>query len=103
MPPEGQTVKVQSVRAAVAEVTPSSFGENRQLYALVAYYYPQYSLQDVEEMPYRDVALLIGTAQRVEAERMYNLTLIASAPQSKGGKGVKALMKHFKEIIDKNG
>lgn len=70
---------------------------------MIAYYYPQYKLQDVEEMPYRDVVLLLKTVQRIEAERMYNLTLIASAPKSKNGKGVKTLIKHFKEIIDKNG
>jgi len=101
--PEGKVVKVKSVRDAKAETLSPILGENRKLYAMVAYYFPQYRLEDVERLPYRDVALLINTAQRVEAERMYNLTMIASAPQSKNGKGVKTLMKHFKEIIDRYG
>ena len=101
--PEGKVIHAQSVSAAQKAASPSKFGENRKLYATVAYYYPQYTLKDVENMPYRDVVLLIATAQRIEAERMYNLTLIASAPQSKNGKGVKTLIKHFKDIIEKNG
>lgn len=103
MAPEGKTVKVKSVRAARTEETSPALGENRQLYATVAYYFSQYKLEDVETMPYRDVVLLLNTAQRIEAERMYNLTLIASAPQSKDGKGVKALIQHFKEIINRYG
>lgn len=103
MEPEGKTVEVKSVREAVAEAKTPAFGENRQIYALIAYHYPQYKLEDVEKMPYRDVALLLNTARRMEAEKMYNFTLIAAAPQSKNGKGVKTLMKHFKEIIDRHG
>jgi len=99
MPPEGKTVEVQSVRAAKAEVTNPAFGENRLLYATVAYHFPQYTLEDVEKLPYRDVVLLLKTANRIEAERMYNLTMIASAPQSKNGKGVKTLMEHFRKIL----
>lgn len=101
--PEGKTVKVKSVRAAKVATLSSVMGENRQIYAMIAFYFPQYKMTDVENLPYRDVLLLMRTAQRIEAERMYNLTLIASAPQSKNGKGVKTLVKHFKEIIDRNG
>lgn len=100
MEPEGKVVSVQSVRAAKSS---GGQGENRKLYATVAFYYQQYTMEDVEAMSYRDVVLLLQTAQRIEAERMYNLTLIASAPQSDKGKGVKTLMKHFKELIEKNG
>lgn len=99
MPPEGKTVEVQSVREAKLEVQNPALGENRRLYATIAYYFPQYKLQDVEEMPYRDVVLLLNTAQRIEAEKMYNLTMIVSAPHSKNGKGVKTLMEHFRKII----
>lgn len=101
METEGRTVEVQSVQQAKVETTNPAFGENRTLYATVAYHYPQYTLQDVEIMPYRDVALLLKTANQIEAGRMYNLTMIASAPQSKNGKGVKTLMEHFRKIFEK--
>lgn len=99
MQPEGRTVEVKSIRDVVAEATPPALGENRRLYATVAYYFPQYKLEEIEEMPARDVVLLLKTATRIEAERMYNLTMIASAPQSKDGKGVKSLMEHFKGLM----
>lgn len=96
--PKGKAIKVKPVRSVTSR---SSSGDNRKLYATVAYHYPQYTLQQVEKMPYRDVILLLKTAARVDAERMYNLTMIASAPHSKNGKGVKTLLNHFKEIVDK--
>jgi vancomycin permeability regulator SanA len=96
---EGKTVKAKSVRQIQAEATNPAFGENRTLYATVAYHFPQYKLEDVENMPYRDVALLLKTAEKIEAGRMYNLTMIASAPQSKNGKGVKTLMEHFRKLL----
>lgn len=99
METEGRTVEVQSVHAAQVESTNPAFGELRTLYATVAYHYPQFSLQDVEAMPYRDVLLLLKTAEKIEAGRMYNLTMIASAPHSKDGKGVKSLMEHFRNTL----
>jgi len=97
MEPEGKTVEAQSVSSARS--SSSTAGENRQLYATIAYYFPQYTLKEVEVLPYRDVLLLMKTAQRIEAERMYNYTMIASAPQSKNGQGVKKLLDHFKKIF----
>lgn len=96
---EGVTVEVQSVHQAKLESTNPALGENRTLYATVAYHYPQYTLEDVENMPYRDIVLLLRTAEKIEAGRMYNLTMIASAPKSKDGKGVKSLMEHFRKIL----
>ncbi len=97
--PKGINVEVQSVKATKVASTNPALGENRTLYARVAYYFPQYRLEEVESMPYRDVLLLLRTANKIEAERMYNLTMIASAPQSKNGKGVKTLLDHFKKIL----
>jgi hypothetical protein len=99
MEEEGRIVEVQSVHDALIETTSPALGENRQLYATVAYYYPQYTLKQVAKLPYRDVYLLLKTANRIEAERMYNLTQIASAPHSKKGKGVKDLLDHFRKIL----
>jgi hypothetical protein len=99
--PEGKVIKVKPVSGAQAASRSSALGDNRLLFATVAYHFPQYNLQDVAKLPHRDVELLLHTAHRIEAERMYNLTLIASAPQSKDGKGVRDLLKHFKELINK--
>lgn len=96
---EGKTVEVQSIAQARAELSNPAFGDNRTLYATVCFYYPQYKLEDVEQMPYRDVALLLRIAEQMEASRMYNYTLIASAPHSKNGNGVKNLIEHFRKLI----
>lgn len=74
----------------------------RDVYAQVCYHYPQYNLKDVEQMPNRDVALLLKTANRIEGARMLHLTQIAAAPHTEKGSGVKKLTKHFKEVA-KNG
>lgn len=49
-------------------------------------------------MPARDLSLLIGTAQKLEAIKMYNLTQAASAPHTNKGKGVKKLLDYYKKI-----
>lgn len=72
--------------------------KKRDLYATVCYYYPQYTLQQVQKLPARDVQLLLEVAHRIQAQNMYTLTQIAAAPHSKGGKGVEKLLDHFKKI-----
>ncbi len=68
---------------------------NRRLWATVCYYYPQYTLEDARKLSVRDIRLLLGTARRMEAQKMLMLTQIAAAPHTKNGKGVKQLTKHF--------
>ncbi len=70
----------------------------RELYATVCYYYPQYTLKDVEAMTSRDVWLLLEVAHKVRAKDMYAFTQIAAAPHTKDGKGVTGLLDYFKEI-----
>lgn len=72
----------------------------RELYATVCYFYPQYTLKDVQAMPYRDVRLLMKMAQRQQASYFYNMTLIAQAPHSKKQANVKKLTDHFKKTAD---
>jgi len=69
----------------------------REVYAEVAYYYPQYTLQEVAKLPARDVTLLLRTARRLQAVEMYNLVQIATAPHTKKGQGVKKLSDHYKK------
>ena len=76
-------------------------GTNREIWATLCYYYPQYTLQSASQLPIRDIRLLIRVAEEKEAEKYYNLTQIAAAPHSKKGKGVKTLTEHFKKIMGK--
>jgi hypothetical protein len=70
----------------------------RDLYAMVCYFYPQYQLPEASKLPARDLYLLIKTAQKMEAIKMFNFTQIAAAPHSKKGSGVKKLADHFKRM-----
>ena len=85
----------------VQKVEPSK-SSKRELYARVCYFYPQYRLDEVANMPNRDVLLLLKVANQIEALRMLNLTQISAAPHTKKGMGVKKLTSHFKRIA-KNG
>ena len=68
---------------------------NRELYAMVCFYYPRYSLKQVQAMPARDVNLLLRTARRLEAAKKYDLVLIVSAPHAKDTNTVKNLADFF--------
>lgn len=70
----------------------------RKLYAKVCYYYPRYSLKEVQSLPFRDIRLLLKTAQEEQAGLMHNLTLIAQAPHSNKQQNVKKLLQHFKKL-----
>lgn len=69
----------------------------RDTYATICYYYPQYTLKQVAELKARDLSLLLKTARKIEAGRMYNLVQIVASPNTKNGKGVKRLSEHFKK------
>ncbi len=71
------------------------------MFALLCYYFPQYTLEEAAELSFRDVQLLIHTAQKMEAARMYNLTQIAAAPHTKKMVNVKKLSDYFKKLAGK--
>lgn len=71
--------------------------EKREIYAEVAYYYPQYTLEDVQNLPARDITLLLNTAKRLKAAENFNLVQIIAAPHTKKGQGVKKLSDYFKK------
>lgn len=71
--------------------------EKREVYAEVAYYYPQYTLQEVASLPARDITLLLKTARRLRAMEMFNLIQIVASPHTKKGQGVKKLSDYFKK------
>ena len=70
---------------------------NREIWAKVAYYYPQYSLKDASQLPIRDLKLLLRVARKVEAGKMFELTQIAAAPHTEKGKGVSKLLDYFRK------
>ena len=84
----------------VAQPVPSSEDTtlDREIWATVAYYYPQYTLKEASKLPARDIKLLIKTAKKLEAQKMFNLTQIAAAPHTKKGEEVKKLSEHFKRL-----
>lgn len=85
--------------AHIQAESPSVKISKRETWARVCYYYPQYTLKAVAELPARDIKLLLKVAEQVEAQRFYNFTQIAAAPHTKKGKGVKDLTDHFKKMM----
>ena len=73
---------------------------NRELWAKVCYYYPQYTLKEASRLPLRDIKLLLRVAEREKAQDKYDFTQIASAPHTEKGKGVKQLSDYFKQKMD---
>lgn len=71
--------------------------QKREVYAEVAYYYPQYTLEEVSRLPARDIRLLLKTAKRLKAVELYNLVQIVASPHTKEGQGVKKLSDYFKK------
>ena len=74
---------------------------NRETWAMVAYYYPQYTLKEASQLSLRDIRLLLRLARKINAEQMYNLTQIVASPHTEKGRGVKELTKHFQGEMDK--
>lgn len=84
----------------VAKVTEDvKKSSKRELYAMVAYYYPQYTLKQASKLTARDTFLLLKVANKVEAMRNLNMTQIVAAPHSKKGNLVNQLIQHFNKII----
>ena len=72
----------------------------REQWAKVAYYYPQYTLEEASKLSLRDIKLLLKTVEREKAIDKYDLVQIAAAPHTEKGKGVKQLGDLFRQRID---
>lgn len=92
--PQGKRVRVKKVVSQAPKLNV------RELLAQLCYYYPQYTLNDAQKIPYRDVQLLLRVARKQQAIQLYNLTQISAAPHTKKGEGVKKLSEHFKGIAN---
>ena len=66
----------------------------------LCYFYPQYTLREARKLPYKDVVKLLNQAQKQEALKYYNLTLIANSPNSKKGKFAKDLINNYKKVFE---
>ena len=94
---EEKVVKVQQIPSKKREKADG----NRELFATVAYHYPQYTLEDISKLPYRDVALLMRVAERIKAEEYFTITQVVASQHTEKLKGIKQLLEHFKEIMEK--
>lgn len=72
---------------------------NRELWATICYYYPQYTLEDAKKLSVRDIRLLLKIAEKKEAEKYLQLTQIVASPHTKKGQGVKQLTNYYKKLI----
>lgn len=72
----------------------------RELWAMVCFFYPQYTLESASILPMRDINLLLKVANKENAKKYVQLTKIATAPHTEKGKGVETLMQEYKEIIE---
>ena len=90
-------VKVASVKKSA-----SVRSTKRDLYAMVAYYYPQYTFKEAENLKARDLNILIKTAQKLKAVDYLNLTQIVAAPHSEKGKAVDRLIDDYQSTIRKS-
>ncbi len=83
----------------VTKLESASKLNKRELYASIAYMYPQYTLKQVQALPARDVILLYDQARKLQAMNYINLVHIAAAPHTDKGKAVKSLLNEFQKIL----
>lgn len=90
-------VKPQSIKS----VSATKGATKRELYASVCYFYPQYTLKQVQNLPARDITLLLKAAERQQAKHFHNLTQIVASPHSKKGTSVGKLLDYYKGLVEK--
>ena len=93
-------IKPRRVKAQPIPTAGGGKTSNRQLWARVCFFYPQYTLKEASMLSVRDLKLLLNTAKKIEAERKYDLVQIAAAPHTKKGSGVKKLTEHYRKEMN---
>ncbi len=79
-----------------AKQVPRKKSEPLEVLAMFCYYFPQYTLAQARKLPYKNVKLLLGVAQKQKATEYLHLLSISVAPHTKdGGKSVR---KQFKRM-----
>ena len=98
--PKGQDAPEHIVAKPIHATSKVQEVRNRDLWARVCYYYPQYDLKSASCLSRRDITLLLHTARRIEAEKLRQLVQIVAAPHTAKGKGVKELLNQYQKEID---
>lgn len=93
----GDTIDAKPLHAPVSE---DSDEEIVDLITRVCYFYPQYTLDTASLLTNAEVTALLVQADKQEAIRFYNLTLISAAPHSKKGAMVNKLLKQYRKIAE---
>lgn len=82
-----------------AQKIPRKERTSDDLLCLFCYKFPQYTFAQAKKLPYVRIAKMLKAAGKEDARKMYELTQIAAAPQSKGN-AVGKVLSSYKEIID---
>lgn len=96
---ESANLKPKHIVAQSIRKEQSHQATNRELWATICYYYPQYTLEEASRLSIRDIKLLLKIAEKLEAQKMLAFTQIAAAPHTKKGQGVKKLTDYYKKQI----
>lgn len=96
---ESANLKPKHIVAQSIRKEQSHTATNRELWATICYYYPQYTLEEASRLSIRDIKLLLKIAEKLEAQKMLAFTQIAAAPHTKKGQGVKKLTDYYKKQI----
>ncbi len=89
------------VAQSVSQFDKKKVLSNREKWATISYYYPQYTLQEASQLSWRDINLLLKTANRIQAEQNLLLLNMISAPHTEKGKGYTELAQALKKITEK--
>lgn len=96
---ESANLKPKHIVAQSIRKEQSYKATNRELWATICYYYPQYTLEEASRLSIRDIKLLLKIAEKLEAQKMLAFIQIAAAPHTKKGQGVKKLTDYYKKQI----
>lgn len=88
----GERVIVQAQKVPKKEVKPL------KVLGMLCYFYPQYSLTQARQLPYKHVQMLLDVANQQKALEYSHLLRIASAVRGKDGG--KSLHKQYKRMAE---
>lgn len=89
----GERVEVAKIPKKEAKET-----DALKLCTILCYYYPQYTLREAMNLPYKYVVMMLKTAKEQRAIEHQNLLAISVAPHAKGQ--AKKLDNYFRRIIN---
>lgn len=82
-----------------AQKIPQKESDPADLIALFCFHYQQYTFAEARKLPYTRIRHMLNIAKKEYARKMRDLTVIVSAPHSKGNQ-VKVLLDRFNAIIN---